>query len=258
MLFLSDVSVPATPTAQRVHGAGLSSGKSIRKHADTNYQRWCNARGKSARTVQRERTDYMTSRQRMLNRSGAVEPKRAVGCWWVPARTAGGTKTAAVVMPPNGDVDNDNLQPSAGDSFDIGPGAGAESFAAQLQEAPCEHWPLQQQEPAAFVPPQHPRCEEPPVDLPQHDGSVRGPRSQFGHAVTGAAAEQPTCPTVDRGDWLPQLQTVRGRASTGTSTAASHTITRAAMLLWSCTAELHWLGICRIPRLCGTHSSHAI
>src|SRR3990170_3283926 len=119
----------------------------------------------------------MTSRQRMLNRSGAVEPKRVACCWWVPARTAGGTKTAAVVTRPNDDVDNDNFEPSAGDSFDMGPGAGAESFAAQLQEVPCEHWPLQQQEPDAFVPPQRSCCEEPPVDLLQHDGSVRDPRS---------------------------------------------------------------------------------
>ena len=92
----------------------------------------------------------MTSRQRMLNRSGAVEPKRVVCCWWVPARTVGGTRTAAVVTLANGDVDNDNFEPSAGDSFDRGLGAGAESFAAQLQEAPCEHWPWQQQAPAPW------------------------------------------------------------------------------------------------------------
>jgi hypothetical protein len=82
------------------------------------------------------------------------------------------------------------------------------------------------------------------VDLLQHDGSVRNPRSQLGHAGTGAAAEQPTCPSVDRCEWLPQLQTVRGRASTGTSTAASQTTNRAAMLLWSCTAISHARGVC--------------
>ena len=75
----------------------------------------------------------------------------------------------------NGDVDNDNLEPSAGDSFDRGLGAGAESFAAQLQEAPCEHRPWQQQAPGTLVPQQRPGCAERPVDLLQHDGSVRNP-----------------------------------------------------------------------------------
>jgi hypothetical protein len=184
----------------------------------------------------------MTSRQRMLNRSGAVEPKRVVCCRWMPAKTADGTKTAAVVTPPNDDIDN--LEPSPGDSFDRGLGAGAESFAAQLQEAPCEHCPWQQQPPGTLVPQQRSRCTEPPVDLRQHDRSVRDPRSQLGHAGTGAAAEQPTCPSVGRREGLPQLQTVRGRASTGTSTAASQTIIRAAMLLWSRTAKSHARGVC--------------
>jgi hypothetical protein len=184
----------------------------------------------------------MTSRQRMLRRSGAVELRRVVCCWRVPARTVGGTTTAMVLTLPNGD--NDNLEPSAGDSFDRGLGTGAESFAAQLQEAPCEHRPWQQQDPDASVPPQHPRCDEPSVDLRRHDGSVRDPRSQRGHAETGTAAEQPTCPSVDRCEWLPQLQTVRGRASTGTSTAASQTMNRAAMLLWSCTARSHARSVC--------------
>lgn len=186
----------------------------------------------------------MTSRQRMLRRSGAVELRRVVCCWRVPARTVGGTTTAMVLTLPNGDVENDDFEPPAGDSFDMGAGAGAESFAQQLQEAPCEHWPWQQQEPDALVRPQHPRCDESLVDLLQHDRSVRDPPSQLGHAGTGAAAEQPKRPSVARGEWLPQLQTVRGKASTGTSTAASQTITRAAMLLWSCTAKSHAGGVC--------------
>ena len=179
----------------------------------------------------------MTSRQRMLRRSGAVELRRVVCCRRVPARTVDGTTTAMVLTLPNGD--NDNLEPSAGDSFERGLGAGAASFAAQLQEAPCEHRPWQQQDPDASVPPQHPRCDEPSVALRQHDGSVRDRPSQLGHVGTGAVAEQPTCPSVGRGEWLRQLQTVRGRASTGTSTAASQTITRAAVLLWSRTAKSH-------------------
>lgn len=148
----------------------------------------------------------------------------------------------------NGDVDNDNFEPSAGDSFDGGLDTGAESFAAQLQEAPCEHCTWQQQPPGTLVPQQRPRRAEPSVDLPQHDGLVRDPRSQCGHAETGAAVEQPTCRLVDGRESLPQLQTVRGRASTGTSTAASQTTNRAAMLLWSCTAKSHARGVCGQPR----------
>lgn len=177
----------------------------------------------------------------MLNRSGAVEPKRVVCCWWMPARTVGGTTTAMVLTLPNGD--SDNFEPSEGDSFERGLGAGAESFAVQLQEVPCEHWPWQKQAPGTLVPHQRPGCAEPPVDSLQHDGSIRDPRSQLRHAGTGAAAEQPTCCSVGGSVWLPQSQTVRGRASAGTSTAASQTITRAAILLWNRTAEQHGLGI---------------
>lgn len=61
----------------------------------------------------------------MLKRSGAVEPKKGVGRSRVPARALGRTTTAAVVTLANGDVDNDNLKPSAGDSFGMGLDAGA-------------------------------------------------------------------------------------------------------------------------------------
>jgi hypothetical protein len=181
----------------------------------------------------------MSSRQRMLNRSGVVEPYRIACCRWRPLRTAGGTTTAMVVMLPNGEVDNDNFEPSAGDSFDIGSGAGVDSVAEHWQKTPCAHRPWQQQEPDALERPQHPRCDESSVDLPQHDGSTGALRSQCGQAGAIATGEQRTEPSVGRQEWLPQLQTVRGRAPTGTSMAASQTIIRAAMLLWTCTATSH-------------------
>ena len=184
----------------------------------------------------------MSSRQRMLNRSGVVEPKRDACCRWRPPRTAGGTTTAMAVTLPNGEVDNDNFEPSAGDSFDIGSGAGVDSFAAHWQIAPCAHRPWQQQDPDALVRPQHPRCDESSVELPQHDGSTGALRSQCGQAGAGAREEHWTGSSVGRQAWLSQLQTVRGRASTGTSMAASQTITRAAMLLWTCTTKSHSQG----------------
>lgn len=67
----------------------------------------------------------MTSRQRTFRRSGAVEPRKDAGPSRLPARTRGGTTTAADVTLANGDVDNDDLEPSAGDSFGIGLDAGA-------------------------------------------------------------------------------------------------------------------------------------
>ncbi len=185
----------------------------------------------------------MTSRQRMLRRSGAVEPRRGVGRSRAPARTPGGTATAAVVTLSNGDVEGDDFEPSPGDPFDRGRDAGAESSAAQLQEAPCEHCPWQQQAPGTLFPQQLPGCVERRADLLQHDGSVRAPRSQCGHAGAGVAAEQPTSPSVSHREGLSQLQTVSGKASTGTSTAASQTIDRAAILLWNCTARLHARGV---------------
>ena len=180
----------------------------------------------------------------MLRRSGAVAPRRVVGPRRVPARTPGGTTTAAVVTLANADVEYDNLELSPDDSFGRGQGAGDESFAEQLQEAPCEHCPWQQQPPGTLFPQQRPDCAESRAELLPHDDSIRAPRSQFGHAGTGAAAEQPTSASVARSEVLPQTQTVRGRASTGTSRAASQTTTRVAMLLWNCTAKSFTHGIC--------------
>ncbi|MHB8969521.1 MAG: hypothetical protein ACYC3X_00550 [Pirellulaceae bacterium] len=156
-------------------------------------------------------------------------------------------KTAAMIASESSDVESDDVVPSAGDSFEAGPGAGAELFAAQWQAVPREHWPSQQLVPAALAPQQPARRCEPAVAWRQHDGSVRDSRSQFGHAASGFATRQPRCPSVNLDAWFPQSQTLSGKPSTGISTAASQTMTLAAVLSWNCTLKLlHWLGIHRI------------
>lgn len=186
----------------------------------------------------------MTNRQRMLRRSGVVEPSKVVGGCRKSPTALGGMTTAAVMTLAYGDVECDDFELSPGDSFGCGFGAGAEPAAEQRQETPCEHGPRQQQVPGTSLPQQLSDCVAPGADWLQHEGSLCIPRWPSKQAETETAAGIRTRSSDGCGEGLPQLQTVRGRASTGTSTTASQASTRAAVLLWICTAKTHAQEVC--------------
>ena len=195
----------------------------------------------------------MTSRQRMLNRSGAVEPERVVCCWWMPARTAGGTRTATVATPANGDVDNDSLEPSTGDPFDRGLGRelndsqhSCRKYLACIALGSSKSQTPWSRSSVRVVPILRWTCcnttawsafcqcsSDTPEPVPRHSN----PRASRLAVVRGYHNRRPS----------------GAETSTGTSTAASHTINRAAIRLWSCTAKSNARGVCVRPQMCGFH-----
>jgi diadenosine tetraphosphate (Ap4A) HIT family hydrolase len=77
----------------------------------------------------------------MLNRSGALEPRKA-GCGSTPASTVGATTATVVGTLSDGEKD---FALSVREGFDKGAGAGGEPFLAHWHEIPREHEPSWQQ-----------------------------------------------------------------------------------------------------------------
>jgi len=200
----------------------------------------------TARTVPLEGiADQMTRRQSVVRRSSEVEPARE-GCWAARARTAGGATMTAVTA--SGEQPKDVFVLSVREWLDTGAGAGAEPLLTHGHGPPLERpapWPRQPQVDPVPPPQQPPGRAERAAALPHEDCRARGPPLQCGHVATGAASAGALSSFTARAEWSAQLHAIRGRDSTGTSTAASQRRTLAVILLQNRTAGprgLEWLG----------------
>jgi hypothetical protein len=161
----------------------------------------------------------------LLKRSSDVEPT-SEGWQAARARTAGGATTATVDTASTGEASED-FALLVRDLFGNGAGAGVGRLAAQWHCPPCE-----QQRQGPFPPQQQQQpCAAEDAAALQQQCRACGRAAQCGHFVVGAASMRPESISVLREDWLPQAQSVAGRVSAGTSMAASHTRTFAAIRL---------------------------
>jgi hypothetical protein len=137
------------------------------------------------------------------------------------------------------EMTNDDFVLSVRESFDNGAGEGGELFFAHWHAPPfeCPELAAPQQQVVPFLLPQQLlRPTESAAAFPQQKYWARDPIVQWGHNATDAASARTVFRVVARAKWSAQLQGMRGRESTGTSTAASQTRTLAGILLHNRTA----------------------
>ena len=185
----------------------------------------------------------MRSRQRTLNRSGALEPER-IDRRSAHAVAGNGPRMATVAESPQPALVNDFVSCDR-ESRGNGSGAGEGSLFEQRHGPPgAPDVPLPQHDPAL------PRrlsggADEPDV-LPQHEWRGCDARVQCGHSAANVGSARPDLGAAEHITQPPQLQAGDGSVSTGTSMAESHTRTFTVMLSQSRMTPV-WL--IRPPRL---------
>ncbi len=176
----------------------------------------------------------MTSRQKRLSRSGALEPK-STGCKEVWASDAPATMTAIAVSPWKDDADDDFVL-SVRVSFGSGAGTGAGLLFEHWQELPGDCVPPWQQQELGPPAEQQERWDpQRAASLAQQELRPGDLAVQCGHAAPKVTSTPLHSTLAGRWDWFPQAQAIRGMVSTGTSTPASQTRTLAVKLWQKCT-----------------------